>query len=221
MLLAVAITALLAAGITACGGGDSNDSTSTPTVAGQGTTAPEDQGSGKGEKERSGDETGSSRGSDDSPSGEGSSSSSGEGSASFRTPGGDNSIQSFGAEADPAQADEASAVLASYLGARAKDEWARECAYLAKVTVAPLEQLAAGSPQLKGKGCAAILAALAGNTPTSTRANTMTSGIASLRVEGDRGFALYHGAHGTDYFLPMVREGGRWKVGSLAPSEFP
>lgn len=46
-------------------------------------------------------------------------------------------------------------------------------------------------------------------------------GIASLRVEGDRGFALYHGAKDVGYFVPMVKEEGEWKVGALAPSDFP
>lgn len=143
------------------------------------------------------------------------------GSAAFRTPGGDNSIQNFGEEADTAEVDAATATLASYMRARAEDDWARQCATLAQVTIEPLQQLAARSPQLKGKGCAAILTALTAGTPRSTRVDTMTDGIASLRVEGDRGFALYHGAKGVDYFVPMAEEGGEWKVGALAPTEFP
>ena len=51
--------------------------------------------------------------------------------------------------------------------------------------------------------------------------NTLTGGIASFRVEDDRGYALYHGPKGVNYFVPMVNEDGEWKVGALAPSEFP
>jgi hypothetical protein len=143
------------------------------------------------------------------------------GSTAFRTPGGDNSVQNFGEEADAAEAEAASATLASYMRARAEDDWAKQCATLAQLTIEPLQQLASRSPQLKGKDCAAILTALIASTPRSTRVDTMTDGIASLRVEGDRGFALYHGAEGVDYFVPMVKEGGEWKVGALAPTEFP
>lgn len=141
--------------------------------------------------------------------------------ASFRTPGGDNSIQSFGEEADAAEVDAATAVLSGYMRARAENDWAGECAYLAKATVAPLEGLASRTPQSKGQGCATTLESLTGGVPSSTRANTMTGAIGSLRVEGDRGFALYHGPNGSDYFVPMVKEDGEWKVGALAPSEFP
>lgn len=194
LLLVFATVALLALGLAACGGGDSSGSTATATAtSSQGTTAPS---------------TTEDRGS-------------GKGSASFRTPGGDNSIQDFGDEADSSETAAASTALAGYLRTRAKDEWAQECAYLAKAAIAPLEELAGRSPQLKNKGCAAILAALGSGVSASTRANTMTSGIASLRFEGDRGFALYHGPKGVNYFVPMVKEKGQWKVGALAPSEFP
>lgn len=193
LVAVVAIGTLLSTGLAACGGGDSTDSTSTRSSGGDAT------------------ENSTAR----------PPSSSDQGSASFRTPGGDNSIQNFGEEADAAEVEAATAVLAGYMRARAKDEWAKECDYLAKLALAPLEQLASSSPQLKGKGCAGILATLGATTPTSTRVSTMSDGIASLRVEGDRGFALYHGTHGTDYFVQMAKQGDEWKVGALAPNEFP
>jgi hypothetical protein len=95
------------------------------------------------------------------------------------------------------------------------------CASLAKAAVAPIEQLAARTPQLRGNGCAKVLEKLTARAPSSTRKNTLSGGIASLRVEGDRGFALYHGTGGVDYFVPMAKEDGEWKVGAIAPSEFP
>ncbi len=112
-------------------------------------------------------------------------------------------------------------MLTAYMRARASDEWGKECRFLARSTAAPLRELAASSPGLGGKGCGAILKALEGGTPPSTRADSMREGVASLRAKGDRGFALYHGRQGVDYLMPMVREGGAWRVGALAPIEFP
>jgi hypothetical protein len=197
--LLLAVSALLASGLAACGGGDSEDSTASSTATTQEST------------------TGA--GSEGEGSGDGSSAD--DGSASFRTPGGDNSIQEFGEEADAAELDEASTALSAYMEARAKDDWTKQCVLLAKTTVAPLEQLATRSAQFKGKDCAAILEGLLGRAPASTRTNTLTDGLASLRVEDDRGFALYHGTGGVDYFVPMVKEDGQWKLGAIAPSEFP
>jgi hypothetical protein len=199
-VLALALAALLATGLAACGG-DSGDSTSTGGSAATG-----------GEKPSAGPD-GSSASNGQSPAK--------QGSAAFLTPGGDNSVQNFGEEADAAEVEAASAALAGYLRARSKDDWEGECAYLARAAVAPLEQLLSRSPRFKGKGCAAALAALMAGTPASTRADTMTDSVASLRFEGDRGFALYHGAAGVDYFIPMTKEDGEWKVGALAPNEFP
>ncbi len=215
LLLASAIAALLAIGLGACGSSGSDDSTA--ATSGQ-TTAPSttgDQGADEAEKEQSG----SGEDSDDASSE--SSPSTAKGSAAFLTPGGDNSIQNFGEEADSEQLESATTTLDGYLQARSEGDWAGSCVHLAKTTVAPLERFAAASPQLKGKGCAAILAALQGRTPASTRTNTMTVGLASLRIEDDHGFALYHGPDGVDYFMSMVKEDGEWKVGALAPSEFP
>jgi hypothetical protein len=214
--------AALAIGLSACGGSDdSTQSSSLTTRTAQGTTTtPADEGDSAKVKPAPSDDNGGSA-SEDSDQASSDDSAAEEGSSAFRTRGGDNSIQNFGAEADRAEVDAATAALTSYLQARAKDDWARECALLAESAVAPLEQLASRSPQLEGKGCAAILTALVVRTPASSRANPMTDGVASLRFEDDRGFALFHGAGGVDYFVPMVKEDGEWRVGALAPSEFP
>lgn len=140
-----------------------------------------------------------------------------EGSAGFVVPGGDNSIQNFGSEAPASEREAASRVLESYLSARAAKDFGAECAALARSAAEPLERLAASSAQGKKVSCAAALARLAGSRPAPV--NAMTGPIGSLRVQGDRGFALYHGAESIDYVVPMHREGVVWKVGTLEPVE--
>lgn len=213
-LLALAAILLLALSLSACGGGDSDDSTAT---TGEATATVPPQSSGD-QGEPSGD-----AGEASSPSSDSSAASAptGEGSAAFRTPGGDNSIQNFGEEPDSSEIDAANAALAGYMQARSKEDWEGMCTYLAATTLKPLEDLAARAAQFKGQGCAAILRGLLSTSQSLSRANTLTDGIASFRVEGERGFALYHGPKGADYFVPMVNEDGEWKVGTLAPSEFP
>lgn len=216
-LLALIAAALIATVLAACGGGDSDDSGTTATGPGQ-TTTEADPGT---DRAAAGDGQGGSKqgaadsGHADPPA------PSGEGSSAFRTPGGDNSIQEFGKEADTAEVESATAAIDGFLEARANGEWEQQCSFLAAAAVRPLEQLAARSPQLKGKGCGAILAALGSQAPASSRANVLTDGVASLRIEGDQGFALFHGPNGTDYFMTVRKEDGEWKVGALAPNEFP
>jgi len=248
LLLAGVLALLLAVGVAACGGDDSSDSTAASTAATTERSAPprptEDNGSAKQEQEKakeSGDDRGGSDGApDDSGAGSGdsrsedgptdskpsrksgdSASSPQQGSASFRTPGGDNSIQDFGEEADDAEREAASVVVLGFMRARAKGNWAGVCTYLAATTLKPLEELTARSPQFKGKSCGELLETVTGNLPASARASNISGGIDSLRVEGERGFALYHGTDGKDYFLPLVKEDGEWKVGATAPSEIP
>lgn len=194
LALLFALAALLTSGLAACGSDDSSESTGTSTVTTGASTRTEettpDEGSG-----------------------------SDEGSDSFLVPGGDNSIQTFGEEASSSELAEADAAVSAYLDARANSDWAAMCADLSEGAIKPLELLADRAPQFKEKGCAAILAALMGRAPAVTRVNTLTSPIAGLRVEGDRGFALYHGAKGVDYFVALAKEDGKWKVAAIAPSE--
>jgi hypothetical protein len=215
-LVALALAACLALGLAACGGSDSSPSSTAASTATAGQRATRtttvDPSTGK-----ASDDHGGSGSSDESSS----SSGGGDGSAPFRTSGGDNSIQDFGDEAGSAEVEAATTALSGYLDARAGGDWSKACTYLATSAVAPLERLASSSSQLKGKGCGTILAALEGRVPASSRANTLTGPISSLRAEGERGFALYHGPDGVDYFVPMVKEDDSWKVGALAPSEFP
>ncbi len=233
LLLLTALAVLLATAFAACGGDDSGETTtaSTPTTTEETgeATAPEDRDPAKAEKGAGDDRPDATERPDDSDSSSGEShddsspsqgESSGKGSASFRTPGGDNSIQDYGKESPDPDLEAATATLSAFLDARAEGDWAEVCKQVAAATLKPLEQLAKRAPNVKSGDCSAILEALLGASPPSSRANTMgEEGIASLRAEGDRSFALYHGTDGVDYVVPMVREGGVWKVGSLAPSE--
>ncbi|HWX44979.1 MAG TPA: hypothetical protein VNY52_06625, partial [Solirubrobacteraceae bacterium] len=135
--------------------------------------------------------------------------------ASFRTPGGDNSIPDYGNEAPPTERQRATAALAAFLRARANGEWSKACTYLAGTTRSQLERLA-GASKGRVSGCGPILAALS-KGPASTRADTLTAGVASLRIKGNSAFALYHGPKGSKYVMPLRNEGGAWKVSELAP----
>jgi len=144
--------------------------------------------------------------------------SSGSGSKEFTVPGGDNSVQEFGAEASTAERQAASRVLETYMKARAAEDAQTTCASLSKTVRAQLQDLAKAVPGVEpGASCVAIFTAIDKRTPPSTRANTMTGPISGFRVEGNRGFALYHGTKNTDYTIQMEREGGGWKVGALVP----
>jgi hypothetical protein len=216
--LTLLLAALFALGLTACGSSDDSTTgatTATPTTSsGQGSTGSESGQSNGAQDSQDGDPGGSA--------GSGSNSSDGaeEGSASFLTPGGDNSIQNYGEEAEPSEREAAEAALVSYMDARAKRDWGAACPFLAEAAVAPLEDLAKKSAQLKASGCAQILAKITGAAPAQAFVNTLQGPVASLRVQGERAFVLYHGPKGVDYFVPMVREDGEWKVGTISPTEF-
>jgi hypothetical protein len=142
---------------------------------------------------------------------------SGGGARQFESKSGDNSIQEYGEEASSSELDEAAAALHGYLDARAAHSWAEACDYLSPAVVSQLGQLASarsgGDP-----GCSKLLAALSTGASAGVLRQAAVVAVGSFRVEGESGFLLFHGAQGADYFTPMVRQDGAWKVAAIAPS---
>jgi hypothetical protein len=221
-IVVAVLTALLAMGLTACGG--SGGSTA-PTTA---TSDQAESQSKSGAGESGGATQGGSGGSGSQGAGSRSAGStvkqhadSGGAAAQFRVKGGDNSIQEFGAEASGSELDEAAATLHGFLDARVERNWAKACSYASAEVIESLRKLAGGSKQLQGKGCGAIFAMLSRGVPQSALEEAAKADVGALRVEGEHAFLLYHGARGADYTMSMVREGGAWRVGALAGTPLP
>lgn len=140
---------------------------------------------------------------------------SGGGSTQFRTKGGDNSIQEFGAEGDESELQEAAEAVHGFYVSRAAEEWGKACSYLAKRNI---EQLASQSPRFKNAGCAPILAAFTQPVSASVNREITTVDAGSLRHDGEQGFLIYYGAGHTAYAIPLANEDGTWKVAALSGS---
>lgn len=243
--LSIALVAvLLAFGLAACGGDDDSGSTATTDAVAQGGgPAQRDDGgggagtpsgdaagpgsaSGKGSDGGGGDESGDSDGirskdfvprqHDDS----------GGGSAQYIEPGGDNSVQEFGSEADEAERDAAAAAVHNFLDARAQEAWDVACSYLSSSVQKSLEMFvvkAQEAAEEQGKSipqdtsCPTIFAGLTNKAALpEMRKEAAEADVRSLRVEGDSAFVIYTDAKGTVIAMPVVKEDGDWKVGSLA-----
>jgi hypothetical protein len=140
---------------------------------------------------------------------------SGGGSEQFQVKGADNSVQEYGTEAEGAEFEQVAAVLHGFLDARAAEEWAAACSYLAPGVVASLEEEAAAQAEGGERSCAAGLEDFA--LPAALdelRAEAAQADVGSVRVEGESGFVIYR-ALGSVYALAIARQGGEWKVAGL------
>jgi len=141
---------------------------------------------------------------------------SGGGTAQFATKQGDNSIQESGTEGNPTETQAAAAVLHAYLDARVAHRWDDACFYLSAGFAATIEAFAERYAKGKEvKGCAEVLEGFASGSSQQALVATARADVGALRIEGDHGFVLYYRPGGEPYAMPMVREGGAWKVGSL------
>lgn len=225
--IAALLAAVLAAGLlAACG---DSGSTTTGSSTSTETTAPGgDKGSG-GQSGSQGSQGGGSQAGKGDGSGErqgagGSGSAavstplrvSGGGSEQYRVKGGDNSIQDYGEESDESELEAAAEAVHGFYVARAEEDWAGACSYLAKSMVAQLEQLAGQSPQLEDSGCAAVLRAFTRPLPASVRRETTVVDAGSLRREDERGFLIYYDSEHKPYAMALEDEGGSWKLTLLS-----
>ncbi len=76
-------------------------------------------------------------------------------------------------------------------------------------------------PQLKGKGCGAILKQLSKAYPPTVRANMRSVTVTEVFVHDDAAFAKYRTGKLPLSVLPLEREGDGWHVGALggAPAD--
>ncbi len=212
------VALLLALGLAACGGDDSSDSASTEAAA---EAQPRSESSGDGSKQGEAG-SGGDDGKSDSGDEEGSGSftpkqhdDSGGGSEQFRVKGGDNSVQDFGDEADTSEREAAATVLHSYLDARAAGDWDAACSYISASFRESLETLGEQAKQLADRSCGGILEILTNPAAgPSMKAEAAQADVASLRIEGERAFAIYTGVGDTVLAMPMANEDGAWKVSS-------
>jgi len=128
--------------------------------------------------------------------------------------GGDNSIQGFGSEAGQAERIAAARVLSAYLEAYAKGDARTACALLSSGVN---QFLAQGiTPGGSGpKGCEPTLARLTAGIAGQAKELSEIR-LLSLRVDGDRAFAIYEDAAKRILAQAMAREGGAWKVAAVA-----
>ena len=225
------LTALALLGIAAiaqgCGGGDSS-STETAASGGAETTASAPQGGGENSAEGG---AGPSAGKG---AGAGSGGEAGGGSAGaaphgpglaekakpdvkgFKVPpGGDNSIQTYGEEAESSEEEEITTAMAAFLRAMANRDYPAICEGLSEANRGQLEQLAKLKKEL-GQDCPSILKALLVG-PTSEAQKAAEGTVYQVRVEGENAFVMFTPRGGTASYFVMKHDPDGWKSTSLSP----
>jgi hypothetical protein len=141
--------------------------------------------------------------------------------------GADNSVQTYGVEADESARTKAAIVLQAYLNDRAEEDWGSACSLLAQRPTEQLERLQEAAAK-QGKdlgGCAGTMALLKEGEAQLQEGATITE-VLSLRgegdVSGDPSYLIFTAPPAnTLYSMPMYLQGGGWKVGLAQASELP
>jgi hypothetical protein len=219
VVAALALAVLLVFGVVACGG-DDDSTTASPSSGGEKTTGGErSQAQGGADSDDRGEARAKPAPADEKAPADDVDTAplkvSGGGSEQFRVKGGDNSIQEYGEEDEDGLEAAAEAVHGFYV-ARAEEDWATACSYLAESMIAQLEQLAARSNQDGELGCAKILASLTPPLSAAVRRESTIVDAGSLRRGEENSFLIYRGDGGTVYAMPLEEEEGAWKLTLLS-----
>ena len=229
-LMRALLTALALLGIAAiaqgCGGGDSE--TTDTSAAAEPTTALESgQGAGKGSEANAGNGSKQAEGPGEGGNGGGSSSDSGPGGPGLSekakpdtkgfkvAPGGDNSIQTYGEEAESSEEEEITTAMASFLRAMAARDYPAICEGLSEANRGQLEQLAKLKKEI-GTDCPSILKSLLVG-PTDEAKKAAEGTVYQVRVEGDNAFVMFTPLGGTASYFVMKHDPDGWKSTTLSP----
>ncbi len=117
-------------------------------------------------------------------------------------------LAGFGEESTEAERHQASQTLEENQISRASGDFSRQCETLAASVVEELEGSGGGS-------CAEVLRLEAKGKPRALLEDSFIGPVQAFRIEGDVGYALYHGTREKGYAMQMEREDGEWKVVSV------
>ena len=121
----------------------------------------------------------------------------------------------FGEESSDVELEEAADVVHAFFLARGREDWQATCAQLSPEMLGKIEHLAISSTDLKDKSCPSFLEAFLSLSEQERQESTVDAG--SLRRQGAKGFLIYYGAGKVVYSMPLSKDGGEWKLGSLSP----
>ncbi len=132
--------------------------------------------------------------------------------------GGDNSIQTWGAEASASEREEVTATLQAFYDARAAANWAKACTYLAARAKAEFAGFVKGKSG--NAACAEAMRGLASQVPQSAFAReARIDYVLSLRIGRRQRLPHLHPHRREQGLRQRVRRRGRaWKVVSVGPT---
>jgi hypothetical protein len=138
-----------------------------------------------------------------------------------RYPHGDTSIQKYGSKAGSSDSGTIASAVTRYYAAIAAGDGAAACSLLAPSVARAIVKTFSRAPALRGKGCSEIIPKLLKVGAGPTRAAFVGVKVTSVRVDGNRAFALLHSRETPSGEIPMIREAGTWKVNALIGSNLP
>jgi hypothetical protein len=139
----------------------------------------------------------------------------------------DAAIRDYGRPAGPTDKRTAIALIRRYYHAAAAGDAATACALTDQAlagsgrlvdTVAEDYAPPRGTPSLRGKGCAVVMAALLHERHEELAGDIATLVLTEMRVHGSRALAIIGLRTTGERVVPLVRERGRWRIDSLFDS---
>jgi hypothetical protein len=121
----------------------------------------------------------------------------------------DAKLAAFGEETTEAERQDVGQTLEENQISRDLGHFSDQCETLAASVVEALERSGGG------KSCGEVLRLEAKGKPRVLLEDSFIGPVEAFRVDGNVGYALYHGKYEKEYAMKMERENGEWKVVSV------
>jgi hypothetical protein len=130
--------------------------------------------------------------------------------------GGEKDIEEFGSEATGSESEAVVAVEQGYLSAIVKGDYRSACSLLFS---ALRKQILALTREATGAiTCPRVLPHILVGDAARVAAQQLSGTIVKVRVEGDRGFVVFHAPGARLFVFPLAREDGSWRVTAITSS---
>jgi hypothetical protein len=191
--LSMTVLWILAIGVAGCGGGSNTQSgTAEPTIAGNDKSTQAGESSPGGATHHEGRKP------------------------SHRYRGGEKDIEEFGTEARGPEAEAVLTAQQTYLAAIVSRNYGKACTWVSSSLEAQFSQIV--EPGVGPKSCDQVLPKILAGDASHVAALQLSGKIVKVRVEGDRGYVVFHAPGARLFVFPMTREGGSWRVASITSS---
>jgi hypothetical protein len=130
--------------------------------------------------------------------------------------GGEKDIEEFGSEATRSEQEAVLSAEQTYLSSIVSRDYGKACTLVSKSLEEQFSAIVTGAAG--HKTCSQVLPRILAGDASHVAGLQLSGQVVKVRVQGDRGYVVFHAPGARLFVFPMVHEGGGWRVATITSS---